>query len=226
MNSTIFKQFVKKYLITYRGRAILIKLRDRILPVRGKNNKIKVRGNILGLKKSIIGNDNIVDIQGATIKNSYIRIRGNRNILIIEEGCVIGNECSFWLEGNNNKIVIGKNTTMTLLCHLNAQEHDTNIIVGEDCMFSNTIIVRTSDSHPIYNNQGERINAPNDVRIGNHVWIAPNSVLMKGSVVGDGSIVASHSMVNKTFPSNSLLAGTPAKVIKENVNWTRESVLM
>ena len=88
-------------------------------------------------------------------------------------------------------------------------------------MFSNTIVVRTSDSHPIYNSQGERKNAPKDVIIGNHVWIAPSCVIMKGSVVGEGSIVASHSMVNKTFPNNSLLAGTPARVVKENVNWTR-----
>lgn len=177
------------------------------------------------MKKSIIGNNNVVQIKDSTIRNASIRIRGNGNKLVIEEGCNIGKDCSFWLEGNNNCIVIGKRTTMTMRCHLNAQEHDTKIMVGEDCMFSNTIIVRTSDSHPIYNEDGERINNPKDVVIGDHVWIAPNSVVMKGAVIGNGSVVGSHSMINKVIPANCLVVGMPGKVVKEGVRWTRENVL-
>lgn len=110
-------------------------------------------------------------------------------------------------------------------CHFNAQEHDTKITVGEDCMFSNTIIVCTSDSHPIYNEEGVRINNPKDVVIGDHVWIAPNSVIMKGAVIESGCIVGSHSMINKNIPANSCVVGMPGKVVKEGVTWTRENVL-
>jgi len=157
--------------------------------------------------------------------DSKIRIRGNNNSLIIEEGCKIGKRCSFWLEGNNCRIVIGKGTTMTQHCHLNAQEYNTSIIVGEDCMFSNTIIIRTSDSHPIYNTEGERINKAKDIIIGNHVWIAPSSTIMKGAVIEDGSIIGSHTMINKTIPHNSLAVGMPGRVVKEGVRWTREKVI-
>lgn len=146
-------------------------------------------------------------------------------MLIIEEGCSIGYNCSFWLEGNNNYIRIGKKTSMTQNCHFNAQEHGTKIIVGEDCMFSNTIVVRTSDSHPIYNNKNERINSAKDIYIGNHVWIAPNSVVMKGAEIGNGCIVGSHSMVNKPIPPNCLVVGMPARIVKEDVHWTREDIV-
>lgn len=178
------------------------------------------------MRKSIIGNNNTVEIGNTTaIIDCTIRIRGTGNKLVIEEGCSIGKECSFWLEGNNNTIVIGKRTTMTLRCHFNAQEHDTKIIIGDDCMFSNTIIVRTSDSHPIYDDNGKRINPAKDVVIGNHVWIAPSSVIMKGATIGDGCIIGSHTMVNKVLPNSCLAVGMPAKIVKENVRWTREDII-
>lgn len=220
------KAFVKQHPLMYKGWIVFDRLSKRLFPVRGKNNTISVCGSIIGLKKSIIGDGNVVRIDNSTITNSSIRIRGNGNILVIEEGCHIGDGCSFWLEGNHNKIVVGKRTTMTLRCHLNAQENGTSIQVGEDCMFSNLIAVRTSDSHPIYNDKEERINKPQDVIIGNHVWIAPHSIVMKGAVIGEGSIVGTYSMVNKSVPSNSLVVGMPARVVKENIRWTRENVLV
>lgn len=197
----------------------------RLCPIRGRGNRINITGGARKVKKTVFGNDNEVLIEDSTLIGTVIRIRGNGNRLIIEQGCVIGNQCSFWLEGNNNIIIIGKKTTMTQKCHFNAQEHDTRIIIGEDCMFSNTIVVRTSDSHPIYDIEGQRLNPAKDVIIGNHVWVAPNSVIMKGAVISDGSVVGSHSMVNKEVPANCLMVGMPARVVKENIHWTREDII-
>ena len=130
------------------------------------------------------------------------------------------------MEGNNITITIGSGTTFTLLCHFNAQENGARIDVGEDCMFSNKIIVRTSDSHPIYDmSSGKRINSPKPVVIGKHVWIAPDSKIMKGAIIGDGCIIGSNTMVSKHIPENSLAVGMPAKVVKEGIKWTREDII-
>ena len=92
--------------------------------------------------------------------------------------------------------------------------------------FSNKIIVRTSDSHPIYDlTSGERINSPKPVIIGRHVWIAPDSKIMKGAIIGDGCIIGSNTMVSKQIPANALAVGMPAKVVKEGVRWTREDII-
>jgi acetyltransferase-like isoleucine patch superfamily enzyme len=64
-----------------------------------------------------------------------------------------------------------------------------------------------------------------DIHIMNHVWIAPKSVIMKGAVVGDGCVIGQYSLVNKQIPKNCLAVGMPAKVVKENIRWTREDVL-
>lgn len=93
-------------------------------------------------------------------------------------------------------------------------------------MFSNHIIVRTSDSHPIYDMAtGNRINPAKDIYIGDHVWIAPDTKIMKGAVIGNGSIIGSNSMVSKEIPANSLAVGMPAKVVKQDIKWTREDII-
>lgn len=198
--------------------------------------KAKIR-NYLNFKKTnvtnlskvkfrydIQGEDNTIIIKGGChFSSPKIRIRGSHNTIIIEEGVHIGKQCSFWMEGEGIKIVIGKNTSFTQKCHFCAQENNVMIQVGDDCMFSNEIIVRTSDSHPIYDlTTKERLNDAKSVSIGNHVWIAPNTKIMKGAQIGAGSIIGSNTMVSKEYPANSLIVGMPGRVVRENVSWTRE----
>ena len=159
------------------------------------------------------------------LQKPLIRIVGSNNTIEFGDHCSMGRDCTFWLDGNNMRITIGSHTTFTRNCNFTCQEDGMSITVGEDCMFSNTIVVRTSDSHKMYNVEtGERINPPKDVRIGNHVWIAPNSKVMKGASIGDGSIVGSNTMVTKPMPENSLIVGMPAKVVKQGVSWSRENI--
>lgn len=148
---------------------------------------------------------------------------GNNNKIYFEDNCFVGPKCSFWMEGNNIEIHVGKNTSFTTSCHINAQENDSRIFIGEDCMFSNNIIVRTSDSHPIIDlESGKRLNLPKNVIIGNHVWVAPQAMIMKGSIIGNGCIVGTRAFLTKEYPKNSLIVGAPGRVVKENISWTRE----
>ena len=178
-------------------------------------------------KKYIGGGNNMIVIKkNCVIDNPVFHIVGNNNKITFEENCHVGPDCSFWMEGNNVQITIGRHTTFTNSVHVNAQEDNMKIEIGEDCMFSNHIIVRTSDSHAIYSNvTNKRINPAKSIKIGNHVWIAPGSEIMKGVVVGDGCIIGSQTMLTKDIPANSLVVGRPAKVVKENIRWTREDVI-
>lgn len=56
--------------------------------------------------------------------------------------------------------------------------------------------------------------------IGDLVWIGENSYILKGVTIGDNSIVAANSVVTKNVPANSMVAGNPAKVVKENIDKT------
>ena len=178
-------------------------------------------------KKMIKGKNNSIVIGNNTRMNSTVfHIVGQNNVIEIGENCVIGVGCSFWMEGNDIHIKIGSNTTFVQYVHFNAQENGTYIECGEGCMFSNHIIVRTSDAHPIYDiSTGNRINTPKPVVIGKDVWIAPDTKIMKGAMIGDGCIIGSNTMVSKEIPPYTLAVGMPAKVVRQGVKWTREDII-
>ena len=178
------------------------------------------------IKKDIIGTHNEILVEQDTFMLfPYVKIRGNNNKLHIKRNCSIGPNCSFWMEGDDISIEIGEGTTFTETCHINAQENGKKIIIGKDCMFSNSIIVRTSDSHPILDkSSGERINFAGDIVIGEHVWIAPKTSVYKGVHIGTGSIIGSNSLVTHDVPDYSIAVGMPAKTIKTNVCWTRDKL--
>ena len=90
-------------------------------------------------------------------------------------------------------------------------------------MFSHDVFLRTSDSHPIYDLNGTRINNAKNILLGNHVWIGMQSLILKGTIIGDNVIVAARSTVTNTSESNPniILAGSPAKQLKHHIQWER-----
>jgi acetyltransferase-like isoleucine patch superfamily enzyme len=53
------------------------------------------------------------------------------------------------------------------------------------------------------------------VTIGQDVWIGANCIILPGVEIGSGSVVAAGSVVTKSFPSGVIVAGVPARIIKE-----------
>ena len=214
------KRLLRKYYFIWRSACMV-----QSIPARFGKIAFHNHGSCVKIRKSIIGCDNIFIVgRDSIIQNVSLYIRGNSVRVEIGDGVIMGPGCSIRCEGDNIHVMIGKNTTMTRDIHFCAQESGSSIIVGEDCMFSNNIIVRTSDSHPIFDAEGERINPPASVKIGDHVWIAPESTVLKGVVIGNGAIIGSKSLVTKTVEPNCLFAGIPAHIVKKSISWTREEL--
>lgn len=93
-------------------------------------------------------------------------------------------------------------------------------------MFAYDIDLRTGDSHSIIDaHTQKRINYAQNIEIGNHVWIASHVSILKGVRISDNSVVATRAVVTKSFEDeNVLIGGTPAKKIKENINWDRQRI--
>ena len=98
-----------------------------------------------------------------------------------------------------------------------------NVYIGKDCMFSNGINILTSDMHTVTDLNGKTINYPENVYIGNHVWIGQNVELLKGVWIPDNCIVGAGSVVTSKFiKGNCVIAGNPARIKKENISWNRK----
>ena len=93
-------------------------------------------------------------------------------------------------------------------------------------MFSEDILIYPTDVHTIYDQStGELLNLGKPITIGNHVWCNRDVKILKGSVVGNDVVIAANSLVNKSFfnDNNVILGGQPAKILKRNINWSRET---
>lgn len=91
-------------------------------------------------------------------------------------------------------------------------------------MLSSQVLISVTDSHSIINNQGMRINPEKDISIGDHVWIGTRAVILKGVIIGNNCVIAACSVITKNVDENTCIGGIPGKLLKANINWTRERI--
>jgi acetyltransferase-like isoleucine patch superfamily enzyme len=88
------------------------------------------------------------------------------------------------------------------------------ITIGDEVFIADQVIIRDWDGHTIV---GRPNKAP--IRIGNHVWIGMRAMILKGVSIGDGAVVAAGAIVTRDVPPGSIVAGNPARVVKDAVEW-------
>jgi acetyltransferase-like isoleucine patch superfamily enzyme len=172
--------------------------------------------------KVIVDKENSLDVKdGSQIKNCKVKIRGKNNRLKIEKNVILRG-VNIEMRGIDCSIVIGENSIIGNNIYISAREKNTKIQIGKNCMLSRNIKIMTSDGHDILEEQ-KRINRAKDIVLEDHVWLSDNVTLLKGSYIGEGSVVAINSTVTKKFrEKNVIIAGNPAKVIKQNIQWEKE----
>lgn len=98
----------------------------------------------------------------------------------------------------------------------------TAIALGQDCMLSHEVEIAASDEHAIIGlDDLAWLNPPKTVTIGPHAWLGANSSVLKGVSIGAGAILGTRSVASRDLPARSAAAGMPARVIRENVTWSR-----
>lgn len=94
------------------------------------------------------------------------------------------------------------------------------IIVGDNSTMAWESIIMDTDHHQIFNAQGDHINPNEPVEIGQNVWIGARSFILKGCRIPDGCIVGANTLLTKSFEDEKvIIAGSPARVVKQNVSW-------
>jgi acetyltransferase-like isoleucine patch superfamily enzyme len=122
---------------------------------------------------------------------------------------------------HSGAILVGEASTWESCAAIAAEQ--TLIAAGRDCMFSNDIVLRTSDGHGIFDlSTRERLNAPANVLIGNHVWLGNGCRINKGTVVHAGSVVAQRAVVSGEVDARSIYGGIPARKLRDGIGWSRD----
>ena len=170
----------------------------------GKDVRIKHK-NLVCLGRTVFIGDgveiNALSKNGVHIGNN---VSIHRNTII---------DCTGGIRSIGDEIKIGNSVGFSPHCYIQVRgkvEIGDNVIFGpyakifsENHNFSNTEIPITS--------QGE---SRKGVNVMNDVWVGSNVIILDGVTVGQFSIIAAGSLVNKDVPPYSIVAGVPAKIIK------------
>lgn len=141
----------------------------------------------------------------------------SRDGVLIGDQVVIGRntriECTGGLQSVGKGVQIGNRTTFGNDCMFGAAG---GIKIGEDVVAGQFIRFHSenhnySDRTKLIREQGV---SHKGIKVGNNCWIGAGVVFLDGAELGDGCVVAANAVVTKKFPSNSIIAGVPARVIK------------
>lgn len=156
----------------------------------------------------------------------------DRKYVTIGENCLIGS--TFTFESQTGKVVIGNNVhiggahficktkievkdDVTMAWGITLYDHDSHSINWE---------YRKNDNHQCFSdyknlNKNNCINKDwshvntKPITISSKVWIGFDVLILKGVTVGEGAVIAAKSVVTKDVPSWTMVAGNPAKIVKE-----------
>jgi acetyltransferase-like isoleucine patch superfamily enzyme len=192
----------------------------------GENNTINIEdGSVFrGCKIMLKGNNNIINLGKALLyKSLVVNLKGNNKQFAVKPSNKNINNVKFTsIRGNNQIFTIGDNFSCGGI-EVQMNDGDEKFTIGDGGLFSWGIKVRTSDGHSVVDMATNKaINLPKNVHIGDRVWVSEDVSFLKGAQIAADCVVGSRAVVTKAFSqSNCVIAGFPAKVVKENIRWDR-----
>ena len=166
--------------------------------------------------------------------NGIMVIRGIlRKPAFSKSGKLLRMEKGVRIMKNNGKITVGNRVLLHRYVKLSA--YGGKIEIGNNTYIGDRTEIHSGESVKIGNNVNvawdcnvldrdyhafeSDVEVIKPVVISDNVWIGARSMVLKGVTIGKGSVVAAGSIVTHDVPPGCLVAGNPARVIKENVTW-------
>lgn len=149
---------------------------------------------------------------------------GNKRIQIgsrtcFQAYCILG---SWEKHGDNEhyepEILIGNDCNFGEFCHISAINKITignGLLTGRFVYIGDNAHGGLSEEESTIPPVKRCLKSKGEIRIGNNVWVGDKATILGGVLIGDNVIIAANSVVTKNVPSNCIVAGAPAKIIKE-----------
>ncbi len=193
-----------------------VKLSGIFLPfIVWHNSSVKVKAGVdIRLKGRVnLGNRNKKAVVISLLPiNIYF---GNNSKISFGHSVSIGPGVNIIAKDNSN-FSVGSNTYFTSDSHI---EVVNSISIGKNCAISWGVTIIDDDHHQLISEENIKEKKVPFVNIGDKVWIGCNVTILKNTIIGNNCVVAAGSIVRGSFPDNSLIAGNPAKIVKQNIDW-------
>lgn len=209
----------------YSGRQVVYIILYRVLQIlRGFKIKVifqKAEGVVFCGRSVKIEHGYMIQSENGLIIDDHVFINGlsekgisfGRNVTIARDSIFV---CTGVLSNKGTGITIGDNSAIGAQSFLGGQG---GIDIGSDVIMGPGVKI-FSENHNysaegIIRKQGENRKG---VIIEDNCWIGANTVILDGVHISNGCVVAAGSVVTKSIPCNSIIAGIPAKVIKNRIS--------
>jgi hypothetical protein len=213
-----------------RPKLYLIKARSIFIKRKLSNKNSKVIMNNPFYKITIVKKKGAVFNINGTLKLISDCGQTNRTYIDLEENATLQIDGDFWI-GNGVRILVAKNGLLKIGGRDKESESGitsnstiftySKIDIGKDFLCAWDVFITDSDWHYLEFDGVPQLNS--DVSIGNHVWVTNNCSILKGTKIGNNCVIGNYSLLSdKTYPDNSLIAGIPAKILKQNCKWSRD----
>ncbi|WP_458115992.1 DapH/DapD/GlmU-related protein [Arthrobacter sp. D2-10] len=109
----------------------------------------------------------------------------------------------------------GKNITLGERVFINSGckfQDQGGVVIGDDCLIGHNTVIATLNHDLAPSRRADMHPAP--VVIGRNVWIGSNATILPGVTIGDNAVVAAASVVTKDVPADSIVVGSPARVVR------------
>jgi maltose O-acetyltransferase len=138
-------------------------------------------------------------------------IIGNEGKMILEDEVRIWSSVnqSKLYTGRKGKLIVGKNSRV-IGAHIDARHL---VSIGANVQIGPYTVILDSDFHDVKDHFGEGAAQP--VYIEDDVWIATRAIILKGTRIGKGAVIAAGAVVTKDIPPYCVAGGVPARVIKK-----------
>ena len=107
-------------------------------------------------------------------------------------------------------IHVGRGVFINACCHF--QDHG-GVTIGDGSQIGHNVVFATLN-HGI-EPERRKYTVPAPIIVGKNVWIGSNSTILSGVTIGDNSIVGAGAVVTHDVPANAIVAGVPARKIKD-----------
>ena len=127
------------------------------------------------------------------------------------------------IRAHEGEVEIGAKTVMGQECTISAFQH---VSIGRECIVADRVMLIDFDHGVVEVERPIRLQGiyKRDVRLGHNCWVGYGACLLRGTTVGDNSIIGANTVVTKDLPPNAVAAGAPARVLRtreapERLRW-------
>ena len=106
-------------------------------------------------------------------------------------------------------VTIGSNSVINAACRIDPRG---KVVLGNNVSISEEVVILTADHNDLFFDEKEK---EKSVTIHDYVWIGTRAMVLPGVTVGRGALVAAGSVVTKDVEPFAVVAGAPARKIKE-----------